>query len=118
MARTEESIDKTFAKINRLVAKTPEQKALLKAGLFVQRKAQKLTPVKTGNLKASARTRMVGRRRVRIAFLSSYAIFVHEGFYKHRVGERKFLQNAVRRNKKKIVEIIGKSFRDEMGRSV
>lgn len=81
--------------------------ALFKAGLFVQGEAQKRTPVDTGYLRASAKTRMENDYAVLITYDAAYAIFVHERVNaKHTVGEAKFLQNALDKNKRKIREIL------------
>jgi hypothetical protein len=59
------------------------RKALVKAGLFLQRESQKLVPVQTGNLKATAYTREVGlvgshKEAVQVGYTAAYAIYVHE----------------------------------------
>ena len=51
------------------------------AGLFLQRESQRLVPVDTGNLKASAFTRAAGfghTMTVTVGYTANYAIFVHE----------------------------------------
>lgn len=51
------------------------------AGLFLQRESQKLVPVDTGNLKASAFTRASGigfKAKVTVGYTAAYAIYVHE----------------------------------------
>ena len=52
-------------------------RGLYKAGLFLQAKSQKLVPVNTGNLKASAFTRLAAGR-VSVGYTAGYAVFVHE----------------------------------------
>lgn len=52
-------------------------KALLTAGLKLQRESQRLVPVNTGNLKASAFTSLNGRN-VQVGYTAAYAPYVHE----------------------------------------
>lgn len=50
-------------------------------GLFLQRESQRLVPVDTGNLKASAFTRASGTGpnfNVTVGYTAAYALFVHE----------------------------------------
>lgn len=101
-------------------------KGLMKAGLRIQRESQKLAPVLTGNLKASAYTRRAGEfvrldtpssskaapkpsgtvppKRVEIGFTAAYAAAVHENLEsRHENGQAKYLETALRENKFKIV---------------
>lgn len=76
------------------------------AGLKVQRDAQKLVPVDTGNLKGSAYTTK-GDTTVTIGFTANYAIFVHENMEAHhKVGQAKFLEVALRNNQDEILRIL------------
>ncbi len=87
--------------------------ALHRAGLFVQADSQKRTPVDTGYLRSSAKTRMENDYAVLISYDAMYAIFVHERVnLKHKVGEAKFLQNAMDKNKSKIKKILEKTIID------
>ena len=55
--------------------------AIKLAGLILQRESQKLVPVDTGNLKASAFTRATGEGLstvVNVGYTAAYALFVHE----------------------------------------
>lgn len=57
------------------------ERGVKKAGLMLQRESQKLVPVETGNLKASAFTRAVGKgwnTQVRVGYTAHYAVYVHE----------------------------------------
>lgn len=56
------------------------KKGLTKAGLDLQREAQRRVPVDTGNLKASAFTRLLPYQEpeVIVGFTAAYAIYVHE----------------------------------------
>jgi len=63
--------------------KNRSEAGLLKAGLLVQKKAQEMAPVDTGNLKASAYTESIKRfgfrgPGVQVSFTASYASAVHE----------------------------------------
>lgn len=57
------------------------ERGVKRAGLFLQRQSQKLVPVDTGNLKASAFTRAEGRGfkiNVFVGYTAFYALYVHE----------------------------------------
>lgn len=57
------------------------ESGLKKAGLLLQATSQKMVPVDTGNLKASAFTRATGKgfeTVVRVGYTAFYALFVHE----------------------------------------
>lgn len=57
------------------------QTGMKRAGLFIQRESQRIVPVQTGNLRASAFTRALGQGAnfsVVVGYTASYAIFVHE----------------------------------------
>lgn len=77
-------------------------KGLLKAGLWLQREAQQLTPVDTGALKSSAYTKVVedgnpSTVNVEVGFTQSYGIYVHEDPNAHHpVGQYKFLEQPAR----------------------
>lgn len=90
------------------------RRGVYKAALFVQRTAQKQTPVKTGNLKASADTYMdTIRPLATIAYSAYYGIFVHERTELHHSppGRSKFLQAAVDEHRGEILDIIAKEMR-------
>lgn len=79
------------------------------AGFMIQYEAQKLTPVDTGNLKASAYTNPVvtGEPAVSVGFTASYALAVHEDLQMpHDNGEAKFLEKAIKRNELRILKAI------------
>jgi len=107
---------------------------LFEAGLKVQALAQKRTPVDSGNLRASAYTRKTVNGGVEVGFTALYAMSVHEmvgqklkgqpredfggtgkgegfggGTGKGKYwdsGQPKFLESALRDNRKNIVDII------------
>lgn len=83
---------------------------LLKAGLKLQREAQLRVPVDTGNLKASAETRLkrAGKKSsATVIFTANYALFVHERLdIAHQVGEAKYLENAYEENKDLLYRLI------------
>ena len=85
-------------------------RALLKAGLFIQRNAQKETPVDTGFLKSSAYKYDMSKLRptptVEIGFHANYAVNVHEINKNYRVGNWHFLRNAFDKNRREIKIII------------
>lgn len=59
-----QGLDIVIEKLNKFTAKLPEhfETGLKKAGVYLQRESQKIVPVWTGNLKASAYTKVVKRR--------------------------------------------------------
>ena len=81
---------------NRLEMAKDFSKALKRAGLLIQREAQKVTPVDTGALRASARTNSKGQGWQTVvsgSFNTSYAVIVHEIHPK----KSKFLESTYRR---------------------
>ncbi len=91
------------------------ERGLVKVGFFIQRESQLRCPVDTGNMRAGATTRpdrRSGKFRVIVAYVASYAIFVHENMYaRHNVGTAKFLSRAVTENMKRIIKIFKESFK-------
>lgn len=83
-----EGLDEVLKNLNREVAGIEDRgmDGLMAAGLYVQGEAQKLAPVDTGNLRASAYTRKAGEA-VEIGFTAAYAIFVHENLQQKLKGE-------------------------------
>lgn len=84
------------------------------AGLVVRREAQTLTPVDWGNLKDSAYSDLdpIAARYVEVGYTAEYAPYVHEDLEaRHTVGEAKFLQKAVARKRKQVLEIMAKASR-------
>jgi hypothetical protein len=102
---------------------------LKRAGLFVQRESQRLVPVDTGNLKASAFTRTIktasGDVDVLVGYTAAYALYVHEmepaspQWGRPRSGKKrgaywdpanrggpKFLERVVRTRRPEILKII------------
>lgn len=76
-------------------------RALREVAQAIRLDSMKRTPVDTGTLRASHRvTKVVGSGTQMSTSIevggsaAGYAVYVHEGFGKHRVGERKFLENA------------------------
>jgi hypothetical protein len=99
-------------------------RGLKKAGLTLQRESQRLVPVDTGNLKASAFVREDGDSVV-VGYTASYALYVHEavgmvlrgvprshgkGRYWDPQGraQAKFLEEPARRLKPQLMEMIRK----------
>lgn len=75
------------------------EKSLIAAGLIIQAEAQVRTPVDTGLLRNSARTRNKGSNfntEVTVSFNTAYAVYVHEIDMPHRIGEAFFLEQAVK----------------------
>lgn len=78
---------------------------MLVGGLMIQRDAQGMTPVMTGNLRAGAFTDLVAPLHVVVGYQADYAIFVHENVEAHHpVGEAKFLEKSVNKNRKRFFD--------------
>lgn len=127
-----EGLDDVMRNLNHQIAQIGGDIAggLMAAGLLVQADAQKHVPVDTGNLKASAYTRKAQSSTpkapaVEVGFSASYAVFIHENMEQKLRGVPrtsgsgkghywdpqstsgpKFLQNAVDKNRKAIVDTI------------
>ena len=91
--------------------KTKSARGVTMALLAVKRDAIKLTPVDTGNLRASCYTqtfRTMKGPSGEIGYTAYYATYVHETNknYKAKGTSWKFLEKAVKRNRKKILKII------------
>ncbi len=92
---------------------------LRSAGLILQREAQILVPVDTGNLHNSAFTRQVGKgldTEVRVGFTAEYAIYVHEDLgAAHEPGKvAKFLESPLREKKGLLMSVIEQAAAREM----
>lgn len=53
-------------------------RGLVKGGQFLQAESQRICPVMTGNLRASAFTRRVAPKHVIVGYTAGYAAYVHE----------------------------------------
>ena len=94
------------------------ERGFIKAGLFLQRKSQKVVPVDTGNLRNSAFTRLQGHNqgknsKVFVGYTAAYAIFVHEDLEaSHKPGKTaKFLEGPAREHRQDMIDIILKEAR-------
>lgn len=118
-------LDEVLANLNREIEAIEDRglDGLYKAGLFIQAESQREVPVDTGNLRGSAYTRRDpgGALSVEVGYTAAYAPFVHEAEVKHRgrprqhgtrkgtsweVGKPKFLEDPLRREHARILEII------------
>jgi len=80
----------------------------------IQRESMKRTPIDTGNLRGSHRSRVIPTLRGVVGMIyviASYGLFVHEAppstkFKSPWPRGRKFLERAIVDNKKKILDII------------
>lgn len=98
------------------------ERALMKAGLFLQAESQKIVPVDTGALKNSAFTRKTGsgfQTSVLVGYTMFYAVYVHENLEaRHAPGKvAKFLEEPARRFRARMMEIIRKEAQLKGGRS-
>lgn len=55
------------------------RRSIKRIGLIVERESKKVTPVKTGNLKRSITSVMIGEDTVAIGTSVKYGLYVHEG---------------------------------------
>lgn len=105
--------------LKKLHAVTTAQEAVIgtnlkKAGLYLQRQSQKVTPVLSGDLKGSANTRNIGGKGFQTDIVVSYgstvnyAIYVHEMIdNKHKKGKiAKYLEHTARIEKSNIFKIV------------
>ena len=79
-------------------------KVMQKTVLFVRHESQTITPVRTGNLRSSARTSVKRKQagaKGKVWYNADYAVPVHERTWTNLVsGQHKFLEKAVRRSSK------------------
>ena len=97
------------------------QNALLDCGNDLQQKAQDLTPVRTGALRASAFTeadRQGRKPSITVGFEEEYALFVHENLEAHHNnGQAKFLEQPLKENADKYVEYVRDKVQELIDRS-
>ncbi|HDS00519.1 MAG TPA: HK97 gp10 family phage protein [candidate division Zixibacteria bacterium] len=108
----------TFTGLNRVLANLNREisgirgrtrAGMQKAALIVQRRSMELTPVKTGNLRASAYHTMIDLPKgpgAEIGYTASYAPFVHEIDRFHNIGQWKFLETALKDKQGEVLEAI------------
>lgn len=110
-------------KLNKSVSQISDtvQSALLDCGNDLQQKAQDLTPVRTGALKASAFTEADKQGKnpsVIVGFEEEYAIYVHENLEAHHdVGQAKFLEQPLKENSDKYVGHVRDKVQDLIDKS-
>lgn len=92
--------------------KFKSKSGIRKATLLVKRESLKRTPINTGNLRGSAYSliedRIIGGPRGEIGYTASYAPYVHEinKNYRKAGTSWKFLEKALKDNRKRILELI------------
>ena len=92
------------------------RRGLIRAGLHLQSESQKIVPVDTGNLKASADTRASGygwHTEVLVLYTAAYAVYVHERTeLRHAEGKfAKFLERPAREGRNELLRIIAEDMR-------
>ena len=91
------------------------RKGMNDAANFVKARSLDEVPIVTGKLRDSAYVRIEGigpSTHALVGYSAPYAIFVHEDMKaKHPQGRAKFLERAVRRNRKLILELIARTAR-------
>lgn len=124
--------DKVLANLNKQIRgiQNRTKAGMREAALVVRRRSQQLTPVDTGNLKASAYTEVFDTSHgpgAEIGYTAYYAPYVHEippppakspggRSATHTVGQWKFLETALKEKAKEILEIIRKRARPGIGK--
>jgi len=97
---------KVYGKVGQIVQKEMKD-ALNKSAAVVERAAKKKTPVDSGHLRRSiqkSRKAKAGESKVFVGSDVRYALKQHEGeHFKHRTGEAKFLDKALRENERKVM---------------
>ena len=84
---------------------------LYKAGLMIEREAIERTPKATGNLRNSFKT-IRHEKDVEIKNTADYAMKVHEDLQaRHKVGEAKYLENAIKAKTGDALKIITENAR-------
>ena len=102
------NIDQLLRKYDRVgqIVRKEMKGALDKSASVVERSAKHKVPVDTGHLRKSIqkpREIKRGDRQVAVGSNLKYALRQHEGMhFRHRVGEAKFLDKALKENEKKI----------------
>lgn len=76
------------------------KRSLKRIGLIVERESKKVTPVKTGNLKRSITSVMIGDDTVAIGTSVRYGLYVHEGT--RRMTARPFLRWGIENGSQRI----------------
>ncbi len=96
--------------ITRLMRKFPEpmfrniQIALRKSALNVELESKKVTPFRTGRLRASIYTE-VSKHQAKVAPNTHYAYVVHEGLGTNKYkGRRPYMETGARTSEKKILQ--------------
>ena len=95
------------------------ERGLKRAGLFLQREAQKVVPIDTTTLKNSANTRPEGKgfdTAVVVSFSTDYAVYVHENLEaKHKPGKSaKYLERPLREKRDRMGEIVRQAMRETL----
>jgi len=114
-------LDKVLRNLNREITgiRNRSKAGLREAALVVRRRSMQLTPVDTGNLRASAYSEVfdtVKGPAAEIGYMAGYAVYVHEINKNYTVGQWKFLETALKEKQHEIVEIIRKRARPGIGR--
>ncbi len=110
-------------KLNKSISQISDtvQSALLDCSNDLQQKAQDLTPIDTGALRASAFTeadRQGENPSVIVGFEEEYAIYVHENLEAHHdVGQAKFLEQPLKENADKYAEHVKNKVQELIDRS-
>jgi hypothetical protein len=113
MSRHVTGLEKVMRNFNVAVAKLKQrsERGLYMGGALIIRTAKSITPVDTGNLRASAAVKrpvatMFGPV-VEIGYYGvDYAVWVHEVPAYHRVGNWKFLEYAITMKQREVIKII------------
>jgi hypothetical protein len=121
MAVNQNSVDNVLKNLNETIREIEDKSVIgiKRALMFIEKQAVKRTPVDTGNLRNSFYKKTLkllgGKPAGEIGNTAEYAIYVHENLESHhRVGEAKFLENAIIENSDRIVKIIAENINTRM----
>lgn len=117
---------KNLAKFQKALGKFPQhsvqaiQDAFKKSVHQVIRETAPLTPIDTGRLVGSIGSQdgegifQIEKDRALVGTHVKYAVYVHEGHQRHRLGQRKFLEQGLKNSKSKIQGFFKEAYNDVM----
>ena len=70
-------------------------------------------PVDLGHLRSTARSFKFSDGNAGVIYSATYAAKQHEGYYRHKVGERRYLTNALVEKKDEVVKAVAKAMLGE-----
>ena len=83
-------------------------RAVKKVAFAMEAETKPLVPVDTGHLRRSTKVKNVKPMSAEFGSYTDYAWAQHEGHFKHKIGERKFVEKGVNRVKPRIKGIFNR----------